>query len=47
MKITGAPLSGSIRLQINTKVEKSNHLSILENIQSVLFPIFWFEVVSI
>lgn len=43
----GVPLEGKVRVQLNLKVEQSQHISSLKNFRSIVFPIVWVEEVII
>lgn len=41
--MSGTPLSAAKRLQFNLEVEPISQVPIFENIQPMLYPLFWVE----
>lgn len=43
LKITGAPLSGAGRVQMNLEVEPVKQIPILANLPKMIFPVVWMD----
>lgn len=41
----GVPLEGKVRVQLNLKVDQSNHIEAVREFRSIVFPIMWLEEV--
>lgn len=43
----GVPLEGKVRVQLNLKVDQSEHIESLKKFRNFIFPVIWLEEVNV